>query len=275
MRIPLVLFVCTENIARSQMAEGLFRFQVAGQFDVASCGLRPGEQVHPLAIEVMHEIGIYISAQHPKAAKDFLGKKPVHFAIVVCESAEPQCPRLWPLPTERIYWPLQNPAAVTGTKEQRINAFRSTRDELSARIAAWLAERRQHPPPINSDQAVASLAALAQANRLAMFRLLVRSGDKGMAAGEIAEALGIAPNTLSFHLGQLSSAGLVASRREGRSIVYHVRTHGVLSLLNYLTENCCEGNPERCQPKASPNGATPTSSNGKAGKRRSEQGDQA
>jgi DNA-binding transcriptional ArsR family regulator len=229
--------------------------------------------VHPLAVEVMNEIKIDISSQQPKGAKDFLGKRPVQHAIVVCESAEPQCPRLWPLPTERIYWPLQNPAAVTGTKKQRLAAFRTIRDQLSTRISEWLAERLQHPPLIDSDQAVASLAALAQESRLAVFRLLVRTGDNGMAAGEIAEALAIPANTLSFHLGQLLSAGLVSSRREGRSIIYHIRTEGVRSLLHYLTENCCEGKPELCQPAAVCDGKAGTSINGNVANRRTKQGD--
>ena len=94
--------------------------------------------------------------------------------------------------------------------------------------------------------AVRSLAALAQASRLRVFRLLVRQGPEGLAAGEIAEALSIPAPTLSFHLSQLASAGLVASRREGRRIIYGIDVAGTSGLLLFLAEDCCAGSPELC-----------------------------
>jgi arsenate reductase len=243
---PFVLFVCTENIARSQMAEAILKNRGGGEYDVASCGLHPGPEVHPLAVEVMQEVGLDISQQTPKAAKDFLGKRPVNYAIVVCETAEPQCPRLWPVPTERIFWPLRNPAAHTGRRHERLQAFRDVRDELTQRIDSWLAEQARRALLFDSHQVVAALAALAQESRLAVFRLLIRAGDTGMAAGAISTALEITPNTLSFHLNQLTTAGLVASRRDGRSIIYRVRMERARGLLDYLVEDCCanHGNPK-------------------------------
>lgn len=93
------------------------------------------------------------------------------------------------------------------------------------------------------DTAVNRLAALAQTHRLSVFRLLVRKGPEGMAAGEIAEHLGIASNALSFHLKELSNAGLLKSRPEGRFIYYAPDFKAMNGLLEYLTENCCAGSP--------------------------------
>ena len=94
---------------------------------------------------------------------------------------------------------------------------------------------------------MAALAALAQENRLAIYRLLVQAGPQGMAAGEVAGALGIAPNTLSFHFDRLRHAGLVSVARQGRSLIYAARYETMNNLLGYLTENCCGGRPDLCQ----------------------------
>lgn len=89
--------------------------------------------------------------------------------------------------------------------------------------------------------AVAALAALAQDNRLEVFRLLVQAGQAGMPAGRVAETVGLAPNTLTFHFDRLRYAGLVSARREGRSIIYAARYDTMNALIDYLTENCCRG----------------------------------
>ncbi len=94
--------------------------------------------------------------------------------------------------------------------------------------------------------AVAALAALAQDNRLDVFRLLVRAGPNGMSAGAVAETLELAPNTLTFHFDRLRQAGLITVRREGRSMIYAARFETMNTLLDYLTENCCQGPP--CAP---------------------------
>ncbi len=98
--------------------------------------------------------------------------------------------------------------------------------------------------------AVAALAALAQDNRLDVFRLLVQAGPEGMPAGAVAEALGLAPNTLTFHFDRLRQAGLVAVHREGRSMIYAARFATMNALVGFLTENCCGGAPETCAPSA-------------------------
>ncbi|HET6972364.1 MAG TPA: metalloregulator ArsR/SmtB family transcription factor [Phenylobacterium sp.] len=94
--------------------------------------------------------------------------------------------------------------------------------------------------------AVGALGALAHAGRLEVFRLLVRAGPEGLAAGEIARALGSLPNTLSTNLNILAAAGLVASRREGRSIIYTAGYGPMRELLGFLVEDCCAGRPEIC-----------------------------
>src|SRR3974390_1967546 len=101
---------------------------------------------------------------------------------------------------------------------------------------------------MKKSDAVVALAALAQDNRLDVFRLLVEAGRDGMAAGSVAEALKLAPNTLTFHFDRLREAGLVGVRREGRSMIYAARFEAMNALLGFLTENCCAGAPERCPP---------------------------
>ncbi len=96
--------------------------------------------------------------------------------------------------------------------------------------------------------AVASLSALAQESRLKVFRLLVECGQDGIAAGEIARALGIPHNTLSSHLSLLVQAGLIQSRRDGRSIIYAVDLAGTRRLFGFLMQDCCRGQPEVCAP---------------------------
>ena len=98
--------------------------------------------------------------------------------------------------------------------------------------------------------AVQRLSALAQESRLAVFRLLVKAGREGVPAGEIARALDITPNTLSAQLNILSNAGLIASRRDGRSIIYAADFDAMSGLLVYLMEDCCQGRPEVCTPMA-------------------------
>jgi ArsR family transcriptional regulator, arsenate/arsenite/antimonite-responsive transcriptional repressor len=95
-------------------------------------------------------------------------------------------------------------------------------------------------------QAVIALTALSQETRLRIFRLLVPVGELGVAAGEIAERLEIPPATLTFHLKELAHAGLVESRREGRSIIYSLRAKGMQELLMFLAKDCCQGQPELC-----------------------------
>ena len=106
--------------------------------------------------------------------------------------------------------------------------------------------------------ALAALAALAQENRLDVFRLLVEAGPDGLPAGAVAEALGLAPNTLTFHFDRLRHAGLVTVQREGRSMIYAARYDTMNALIDYLTESCCRGRPEECMPSERRRSKRPT-----------------
>jgi ArsR family transcriptional regulator, arsenate/arsenite/antimonite-responsive transcriptional repressor len=96
--------------------------------------------------------------------------------------------------------------------------------------------------------AVAILAALAQDNRLDVFRLLVEAGRDGMPAGHIGASLKMAPSALTFHLDRLREAGLIAVRRDGRSMIYAAHVEVMNALVSYLTDHCCQGRPELCRP---------------------------
>ena len=107
--------------------------------------------------------------------------------------------------------------------------------------------------------AVRALAALAQGTRLEVFRLLVEAGHGGRAAGEIAQATGVAPATLSFHLKELANAGLADARQDGRHVIYCANFQTMAALLSYLTENCCARDAPRCAPEPCNANDAPTS----------------
>lgn len=103
---------------------------------------------------------------------------------------------------------------------------------------------------MEKSNALAALAALAQDNRLDVYRLLVEAGPDGLPAGQVAASLGLAPNTLTFHFDRLRIAGLVSVRRDGRSMIYAAQYDTMNALLGYLTDNCCKGAPATCSPIA-------------------------
>lgn len=138
-RKPTVLFLCTHNAARSQMAEALLRHLAGDRFVVASAGLDP-TAVHPLTRQVLVEAGIDVSGLHAKGVNTFLGKASVQYAIVVCGEEEWRCPRFFPFAVGNLYWPFADPQRVEGPPEERLQAFRNVRDAINARIRAWLRE---------------------------------------------------------------------------------------------------------------------------------------
>ncbi len=101
---------------------------------------------------------------------------------------------------------------------------------------------------MKSAEAVIALEALAQESRLGIFRLLVEAGPEGLPAGRIAERMSLPGATLSFHLSQLKHAGMIAFKREGRSLIYSAAFPAMNSLVGFLTDNCCGGNPAMCAP---------------------------
>ena len=135
-----VLFVCSHNSARSQMAEAWLRHLAGDHYEVASAGVEPGT-LNRLSIEAMREIGIDISGQHAKGIRELLGKWPVHTLIVVCDKAAEACPRVWPGSRERLHWFFDDPAAAEGTHEQKMKIFRRVRDEIGEKIRSWIEER--------------------------------------------------------------------------------------------------------------------------------------
>ncbi|MBX5452016.1 MAG: arsenate reductase ArsC [Thermogemmatispora sp.] len=134
-----VLVLCTANSARSQMAEGLLRTLAGNQLEVASAGIAPS-QVHPLARRVMAERGIDISAQRAKSVDEFRGQS-FDVVITVCDQAAEQCP-VFPGRAQRLHWSFPDPAAVTGSEEEQLAAFRAVRDGLEQRIREWLAQEQ-------------------------------------------------------------------------------------------------------------------------------------
>ena len=131
--------------------------------------------------------------------------------------------------------------------------------ELTNKVNLNLASKRYFDNTRHMDEinAVNALSALAQTSRLQVFRLLVRNGPAGLAAGEIALKLAIPHNTLSTHLAILTRAGLLSSTRFGRSIVYRIDPDGIQRLLNHLVQDCCNGKPELCGPLLSSPPARP------------------
>jgi arsenate reductase len=127
-----VLFLCTGNSARSQMAEGLLRARAGDRFEVSSAGLEPAP-VRPMAVAVMAEVGIDISGQRSKGVSEYLGHVHFGYIITVCDRAEADCPT-FPGVSRRLHWPLDDPAAADGTGEERLAVFRRVRDELTALI---------------------------------------------------------------------------------------------------------------------------------------------
>ncbi|MHB0972274.1 MAG: arsenate reductase ArsC [Thermoanaerobaculia bacterium] len=130
-----VLFLCTHNSARSQMAEGLLRERGGKTFEVFSAGTEE-TRVHPLAIEAMRESGIDISSQTSKTLERFVGE-PWDYVITVCDRANESCP-LFPGGKHRLHWSFDDPSTATGTESQRLATFRRIRDEIDARIRAFV-----------------------------------------------------------------------------------------------------------------------------------------
>jgi arsenate reductase len=135
---PKVLFLCTGNSARSQMAEGYLRHVAGERYEVLSGGISP-KGLNPLAVEVMNEIGIDISRQRSKDVAEYLGTA-VQYVVTVCDNAKEHCP-IFPGTFEFLHWGLEDPAAATGTHEQKLAGFRRVRDQITRAIERKFVER--------------------------------------------------------------------------------------------------------------------------------------
>jgi arsenate reductase len=137
-----VLFLCTGNSARSQMAEGYLRQMAGEEFEALSAGVAP-KALHPLAVEVMREAGIDIRGQRSKDVREF-GGAPVEYVVTVCNNAREQCP-IFPAVKGRAHWDLEDPAACAGTDAEKVEKFRSVRDQIFSRIEAFVRGHRNAP----------------------------------------------------------------------------------------------------------------------------------
>ena len=135
---PLILILCTGNSCRSHLAEGILRAAVGEAAEVASAGSDPAGYVHPMAVEVMKEIEIDISAHTSKHLDEFLQRE-VHTVITVCGNADQACP-IFPGQAEKHHWPFDDPAKVTGSEEEIRAVFRRVRDEIRAKFEAYSGE---------------------------------------------------------------------------------------------------------------------------------------
>lgn len=131
-----VLFLCTGNSARSQIAEALLSKMAGDKFEVFSAGLEP-KDVHPMTIRALQEIGIDWSKARSKTLNEYLGKTHFGYLITVCSRAEEKCP-IFPGMGQRLHWPFDDPAAIQGSEEEQLAAFRSVRDQIEVKILAWL-----------------------------------------------------------------------------------------------------------------------------------------
>lgn len=128
---PKVLFLCTGNSARSQMAEGYLRHVAANEFEPLSAGVEP-KGLNPLAVEAMNEIGIDISRQTSKDVRDFLGQA-IPYVVTVCDNARQRCP-IFPRTYKSLHWSLDDPAEAIGSHEEKMAVFRRVRDEIRQRV---------------------------------------------------------------------------------------------------------------------------------------------
>ncbi|MCX6054160.1 MAG: arsenate reductase ArsC [Chloroflexi bacterium] len=136
-----VLFLCTGNSARSQMAEAFLRNYAGDYFEVYSAGLEP-KGVNPFSIRVMSEVGIDISAQKSKSVSEYLGKVLVQILITVCDDAEKNCPTNWPGITKKLHWSFEDPAAFIGSEDEKLSKFREIRDQIDQKIQSWIDEKK-------------------------------------------------------------------------------------------------------------------------------------
>lgn len=135
-----VLFLCTGNSARNQMAEAFLRKYGGEKYEAHSAGLEP-KGLHPLTSQVMSEIGMDVSEQRSKGVDEYLGKVLFLYLITVCDDADKNCPTTWPGISNRMHWSFEDPAAFEGTEEEKLAKFRQVRDQIEKRVKDWLTEQ--------------------------------------------------------------------------------------------------------------------------------------
>ncbi len=133
-----VLFLCTGNSARSQMAEAFLRIHGGDRFEAFSAGVEP-KGINPLTIQVMQEAGVDISNRRSKGVKEYLGRGLFQYLITLCDDAEKNCPTAWPGVNRRLHWAFDDPAAAAGTEDEQLAKFREVRNQIERMIQEWLA----------------------------------------------------------------------------------------------------------------------------------------
>lgn len=139
MRKTKVLFLCTGNSARSQMAEAFLREYAGDRFEAYSAGLEP-KGINPYTIRVMEEIGLSLGRHHSKALSEYMGQVHFGYMITVCADAEEKCPSVFPGMGQRLHWGFEDPAAFVGSDDDTLHEFRQVRDQIDEQIKAWLVE---------------------------------------------------------------------------------------------------------------------------------------
>lgn len=134
-----ILFLCTQNSARSQMAEGLLRHLAADRFEVYSAGISPSGEIHPHAIRAMEEVGVDVGDQYPKGLRTYLGKVGFNYLIIVCARAERNCPKSFPGVGTTLTWIFDDPRGEDVPEGERLEKSREVRDEIEMKIRDWLA----------------------------------------------------------------------------------------------------------------------------------------
>jgi arsenate reductase (thioredoxin) len=134
-----VLFLCTGNSARSQMAEAFLRKYAGDRFEAHSAGLEP-KPLHPLTVKVMEEVGVDMSGYKSKGFETYLGKMLFQYLITVCDDADKNCPTTWPGVSNRLHWHFEDPAEFKGTDAEKLAKFRQVRDQIDQKVKAWAAE---------------------------------------------------------------------------------------------------------------------------------------
>ena len=134
-----VLFLCTGNSSRSQMAEALLRKYAGDKFDVYSAGLEP-KGINPYTKQVMQEIGITLEGHYAKHLREYMGKLNFGYLITVCSDAEEKCPATFPGVSHRLHWSFEDPAVFVGSDEEKLQKFREVRDRIDQKIKDWLTD---------------------------------------------------------------------------------------------------------------------------------------
>jgi len=135
-----VLFLCTGNSARSQIAEAFLRCYAGDRFEAHSAGLEP-KGVNPLTIRVMQEIGYSMEGHSSKGVNIYLGKILFQYLITVCDHAEQNCPTAWPGVNQRLHWSFEDPAAYEGSEEEKLAKFREARKQIEQKVREWVAQQ--------------------------------------------------------------------------------------------------------------------------------------